>query len=419
MTSLFHWAYRSVGFLTLIFLILLGAGCTSASKYEEHSIDFSASPQQSASKKLWTKRVPGLLTDLNLSRDGSTALVAVVPDRDSVESSANRSQYFAVWYSSVGKLLAQNPMPAQIKSQSIAEDGSLSIIATYDDQIRAFDKKGKKLWEVEGFCRPIIFSQQKRWVCFHDDDAQPEVAFEVFDFAGHKLSESPIHDDALMLKASSDEKSIILAMTHGKIVIFDSQFKPILKKNVSGEVTDISISNSVASSASTYAILYNQVKGKKVNQRLLIGRTGSGSGSGLKTGDFDLKIPERLTQIELALDGSALFGYSNSPRGQSLVRVDLARVGWKRDARITSEYTSQIAVSQDSVWMGFEDSLSSAQVPHSHVLGFDFSGGLKSTIDVPSEEGALLYTFSASPRAGTMAIGSDDGRLSLFKIRQE
>jgi hypothetical protein len=113
---------------------------------ESHMVNLPVSEHPVKARKLWTRKSPGLLTDLNISRDGSTVLVATIPDRDSVEIGANRSRNYAAIFSSAGKTLAQIEMPAQIKSQTISTDGSLSVIATYDDAIRGYNRAGEKVW---------------------------------------------------------------------------------------------------------------------------------------------------------------------------------------------------------------------------------------------------------------------------------
>ena len=154
-------------------------------------------------------------------------------------------------------------MPAQIKSQTLSDDGSLAVIATYDDQIRGYNRSGKQLWDAEAFCKPIVLSSLKKVLCFHDDDAEPELGFEVFDWQGKKLSDFPIQNDALVLKVAPDEKHFIMALTHGHVLVFDSHFKPIAKKTVSGEIVDVAIT-----SATNYAVLYN--KKKSAQQKLAL-----------------------------------------------------------------------------------------------------------------------------------------------------
>ena len=379
------------------------SGCSTASKPVEHPMLFPSSAKAVPAEKLWTRRVPGLLTDLNLSRDGSTVLIATVPDKDALDAKANRSQYLAVFYSAAGKLLSQTEMPAQIKSQSLSADGAVGVIATYDDQIRAYDRSGKQLWEAEAFCKSILLSSVKRVLCFHDDDAQPEVGFEVFDMKGKKESEFPIQNDALVLKVAADEKSFVIALTHGKIIVFNSHFKPVAHKSVSGEVVDVAISSS-SGGKPTVAVLYNQKKSSQKKLAIFAKK------------NTDWSVNERADQIEIAPDGSAVFGYANSGEGQVLMRYgDKPAEVWKRAEKISSEYSSQIVVSSEQVWVGFQDT-APASIQHSHILGFEYSGGIQTNFEVPSDEGAFLYTFAVSPTSQTIAVGSDDGHLSLFKL---
>lgn len=394
--------FALTGVLSVVFSL---SGCSSAPKPEERPMLFPASTAPIPAKKLWTRRIPGLLTDLNLSHDGTTILVAIVPDRDSLDASANRSQYLAVFYSTSGKILSQTEMPAQIKSQSLSADGSLGVIATYDDMIRGYDRSGMRLWEAEAFCKPIVLSSLKRVLCFHDDDAQPDVGFELFDFKGKKVSEFPIKYDALMLKVAPDEKSFIMALTHGKVIVFDSHFKPIAKKSVAGEVVDVAISASNGGQP-TFAVLYN--KKKSASQKLAI--------FGKKNTDWP--VSDRADQIEISPTGAPVIGYANTGEGQILLRYgEKAPDFWKRTEKISSEYSSQIVVTSDVIWTGFQDT-ETGNAQHSHVLGFDFAGGLDTDIEVPSEEGAFLYTYSVAPAVHKVAVGSDDGRLSLFRVSE-
>src|SRR5258708_15163959 len=94
---------RAIIIAVFLFPALVLGGCSGAPKMEEHPMLFPSSAHSIPAKKLWSKKVPGLLTDLNLSRDGSTVLVATVPDRDALEAGANRTEHYGVWYSAAGK----------------------------------------------------------------------------------------------------------------------------------------------------------------------------------------------------------------------------------------------------------------------------------------------------------------------------
>jgi hypothetical protein len=392
---------------------------------ETHLVNLPVSEHPVKARKLWTRKSPGLLTDLNISRDGSTVLVATIPDRDAVEIGANRSRNFATIFSSAGKTLAQIEMPAQIKSQTISADGSLSIIATYDDVIRGYNRAGEKVWEHEGICKPIALSSLKKILCFHDDDSDPELAFEVLDWSGNKVGSYSVKLDSLMIKVSQNEKYFVVGLNHGKVLLFDSTFKLVWQKSVDGELTDLAIS-SAESGQPTVAALYN-VKKKKRKRGAKLARTGEMS-SQQKIDLFPtngkaptlLPIHSRLDEVDLSADGQALFGYGNDADGQVIVRISEDKNAkdtliWKRGDPKPAEYSSQLLSSQEWVWIGFEDMNSTSR--HSHVLGFDGDGGVKTNIIVPSEEGSYLYAYSYADRAHILAVGSDDGRLSLFEVK--
>lgn len=380
-------------------------------------VDFAKSAAPIAPKRRWTVKTPGLLTDLNLSGDGNTILVATIPDRDSVEAGANHSRNFAAIYSGEGKALAEIEMPAQIKSQSLSEDGSLALVATYDDNIRAFDRSGKEVWSREAICKPIVLSALHQILCFHDDDAEPELGFEVYDWNGKDVTSFPVKQDSLMVKVADNQKYFVIGLNHGKIVLFNSTYKPIWTKTVDGEITDLGVS-SPDSATPVVAALYNVKKkaSKKHKSDPLVQeqkiQIWGGSGHG---GAKD--VPTRLDQIELSSDGSSLFGYGNDADGQIVVRLDQSTGApvWKRGDPSPAEYSSQMQASQNWVWIGFEDIRATTR--HSHVLGFDPQGGLKSDIIVPAEEGSYLYAYSFAPRGKTLAVGSDDGELSLFDLK--
>jgi WD40 repeat protein len=385
-----------------------------------HLMSIPASKNAVASKKLWTRKSPGLLTDLNISRDGSTILVATVPDRDSVEIGANRSRNYAAIYSGEGKLLAQIEMPAQIKSQTLSADGSLAIIATYDDTIRGYDRTGKQVWQHEGICKPYALTSVHKILCFHDDDSEPELAFEVLDWQGNKIDSYPVKLDSLMVKVSENEKYFVVGLNHGKVILFNSEFKPVWTKSVDGELTDIAVSssNKVGDKAGPLvAALYNVKKpGKKHKSPQLSLEQKIAVFSSKK--DFTpVLIHSRLDQVEISPSGKSVFGYGNDADGQIIdgIAVGSGEMLWKRSDPKPAEYSSQLLSAEKWLWVGFEDM--SATSRHSHVLGLDSSGELMSNILVPSEEGSYLYAYAFADKAQVIAVGSDDGQLSLFDVK--
>src|SRR4051812_43622738 len=59
------------------------AGVPASAPLLERPMDFSVSSSPVEIKRLWTQQVPGLMTDLSVSRDGSAILVATVPNPES------------------------------------------------------------------------------------------------------------------------------------------------------------------------------------------------------------------------------------------------------------------------------------------------------------------------------------------------
>jgi hypothetical protein len=80
---------------------------------------------------------------------------------------------------SQGRLLWQNKMRFPVKELDLSKDGSLSVVGTFGNEILGLNAKGKTLWSVEATCKPIILNESKRVLCYHDDDAEPSVAFGV------------------------------------------------------------------------------------------------------------------------------------------------------------------------------------------------------------------------------------------------
>jgi hypothetical protein len=401
---------KTLSILTSASALLPFWGCStstsgSAVQPESHPMYFPASAQRLSAQKLWMKRVPGLVTDLNLSQDGSTVLVSTIPDRDSLDAGAAKNQHNLIFYSGDGKILAKVEMPAQIKSQTLSADGSFAVIANYDDKLRAYDRTGKELWEVDASCKPFLMNPIHRILCFHDDDAEPELGFEVFDEQGKRLSDYAIKNDALTLKLAPDEKSFILALTHGKVMVFNSDFKPVFQSKVSGEIVDVAL-ESGGEDKPSIAVLYNPKK--SATQKLAF--------FGEKK--FEVVVPEHADQVEIGHDGNdgSAFSYGNHPVQMLMHLSEKPAEMWKRSTRSSAEYSSQVVATPGLIWVGFQDQTPVSE--HSHVLGFDPKGGLRTDIEVPAEEGSFLYSFSVSAKAHLIAIAADDGQLSLFEFKR-
>lgn len=154
--------------------------------------------------KVWSRHLDGYISDLNLSKQGNALLVATLPDFDHPGGSHKNLIHY---YDAGGHERWRSVMATQVKSQAISSNGSLVLAATHEDQILAYDgkSKGKHLWTIDATCTPFIIESRHEIVCYHDDDAGPDVAFDVLDWKGNKKSSYAIKNDILTMKVAEDE----------------------------------------------------------------------------------------------------------------------------------------------------------------------------------------------------------------------
>jgi hypothetical protein len=398
---------RSLG-LFLVLTVLSCSSCVSGRGGAFHALSFETSSHPSSIVTLWTKKMPGLITDLAVANGGSAVLVSTAPDQDSDTKS---HQYLISLYSSQAKLLWSSPAPYQTKAQSISDDGSLSVVANHNEEITAFDSAGKKIWTAEGMCKPMVLSRLKRVLCYHDDDAEPEVAFDVYNWQGKKLLSLPITNDILSLKVATDESGIALGLNRGQVMLVDEKFHSVWQKKVSGEILDVAVSSGPESRVS---VLYASSKHQAV---AVFDRAGNLKG--------ELTPSFHAEQIEALPDGSAAFIYGNGAGGQSLAMFPLTlddgkkpkslKESWVRREPRYADYSSSMIVTKDTAVIGLEDVVTPAKGRHSHLLGFDLEGNVRWNLPLVTEEGAYLYG-QAFGQTGFLAVGTDDAFLGAYQV---
>jgi len=385
------------------FALITGLVSCAGKKIQDDVIPFERDPKQASVEAAWAKKTPGIITDLNLARDAGSFLVTTRPDFD-VEGAPR--DYLVSLYSGEGGKLWSNAVPYQVKSQDIARDASLSVIVTYNNELTAWDAAGKKVWMAASVCRPHVLASQRKVVCFHDDDAQPETAFDVFDWNGTKLSSFPIKNDALSMKISADEKNLTLGLTRGQIMRFTvGAEKPVWQKKVSGEIADLAVTDGMTPRV---AVLHGTPRiGQKIawldeNGKILA----------------EVKPSVHLTQVEVAADGHSLYGYGNSPKGQYLVLFEASDTGlvekWRRgDARF-ADYATPMSVTGELALIGFEDF--STGTRRSRLLAFTPEGKVRWSVPLKTDEGAYLYAQTFSPARSLLGVGTDDSMLVGYRI---
>jgi len=373
----------------------------------DHLVGFAPAPEPALFSKLWTHRMKGLITDVDVSRDGSSILVASSPDRD---TDGGSRIYTITNLDSNGKTRWELEPPAPLKSLASAEDGSLAFVSLYNDTVSAVDPQGKTVWTVENSCRPVPFFDEKKIICFHDDDAAPSVAFDAYDFSGNKIASFPIGSDVLTLKFSPSRHYFALALTHGQVVLLDQKFKVLWQKKIAGEVVDLAVSDE---KEPRVVVLSTKKSNEISNDQKITVLDHQGNSIA------PVKPSYHMEQIETVGTGASWAGYGNSLKGQHIEYFELTRgklvAKWERGDKKIAEYSSSILPTPNLILFGFEDIFSNSR--HSHLLGFDLAGGLKLNLPLITEEGAYLFAQAFAPEASLVIVGTDDGYLNAYRLK--
>ncbi len=402
---------------------------------------FSLLPQAAKPfPSLWSKKMPGAISGLSASGDGKAVLVATSPDLDIVGSSSN---YLLTWLTGGGRVAWQKRMNAPVKDQDLARDGSWAVISNYSDEVKAWSARGKLLWSVEGVCRPRILNLSQQILCYHDDDAEPGVAFDLLDAKGHKVysyaipSDEKNHVDVLALKVSQDERFLAVALTGGRVVFFELapsgprgssgwRLGPrvIWEQVVQGEVVDVGISSG---NSSRVAILYQAAPAVKKSLKLptVQRKVAIYDHEGHCVGEKELKFA---SQVELVAQGDAVHYYGNGTAGRggagqiwgvwefSVSESNLSRTWYLNGA--PSEYTSTLNVigteARVGTWIGYDGNEVASRT--SHLLSFDRQGHLSRDLPVASEAGSYLYAYRIVRGGAIAVVATDDARIALYNI---
>lgn len=375
------------------------------------TLPLPATPDQiaeSAKHRLWARKLPGYITDLSLAANGKGVLIATAPNRDRVTGAR---KYGLAWYSGDGKVRWEVQPDAPVRVLAMADDASLAVVSTYDEKITAYDPRGKVLWKVDALCRPILFPQSKRVVCYHDDDAEPRVAFDVFDWSGKKLSSYSIVQDILALKASDDEHHVVLGMTEGQVVLFGPKFHNQWQRRVEGEILDLDVSGG---EHARVAVLHSPEAGRK--QISFLGESGKSEGH--------IAAPSFAQRIEFASSGRHLVLYGGDAQGQDVAVWELAPAPglatkngaiaerWRHHEPKLSDTPPQFLIhGKEVVFVAGQDPL--------RIWSYGVDGKLQWNIPVGpqliTEEAAGLYAYAYSAQAHLAIVATDEGGLAAFR----
>ena len=353
----------------------------------------AATPQPT---RAWTRATRGLVVDLAVAKDGSTVLASTVPDYDS-DGGTKKHQILS--YTHTGKLNFLKIPKAPVKAQALSNDGSLAFVSTYDDKLSAYGPKGRLLWQVPAICKPVPLNRLKQVICYHDDDAEPGIAFEVLDWrTGQRLSTFPIQGDVLALKVSPDERSLAISLSGGWLEFFSADLKLLWKEKLPAEVLDFSIS-----SGDSPQVAVLTADGKLS----LLGSRGA---------LVAITLPSvHVEQLQILPDGAAILAYGNGKPGQAVVgfHLEAGRIQerWVIRDPLASQYNAPLLAAGGSAAVRFENS--GGKASDGKVLEFDQNAHVHWSLPLKFGEGHALYDLAPGR---LLVLATEDGSLAAFRL---
>jgi hypothetical protein len=343
----------------------------------------------------------GLITDLNVAENGSAVLVSTTPNADIDGSQAH---YLLNRFSAAGKKQWSLDTKGPIKYQNISKDGNFIMVAVYDEKLSALNAKGKVIWSKDTICRPMLLERSKQIVCYHDDDSEPTIAFDVFTWQGKPVTRFPIHDDVLALKISGDESHLALALTKGQLLLLGADFKTIWKHELKSEIVDIAVSSEplsvVAAVTADRHFYVFSVKGDKL---------------------VDTLLDNHAEAVESYLGGKHWAVYGNGTDGQFISLFDtptpLAKTAkelpktkplWMKHEDHYGEFSPPLGVDGEDILVGLETFEQRSRL--GHFIALDGGGSPLWQVSFAPEIASYLYAVSGK----TVAISTDEGTLSVY-----
>lgn len=321
----------------------------------------------------WSRQMAGAISELSLARDARSVVVATQPDVD-IEGSSK--QFLLNKIHASGELLWQIPVKSPIRDLDVSADGSLIVVSDYEHEIYGLNENGKRIWTAEAMCRPRIVDSQLI-VCYHDDDAEADVGFDLIDKMGRKSASFHLtpqqEGDILAFKLAADQRNLGVGLTSGQVDFFQvGRANPLWKRSVPGEIVDIAVSSEAQPKV---AVLVTRPKSKRPNMKTP--SKPKAYSVNQRVGKQDVKQPVQqlwvfdskgnviahiepsfyAIQVEFAPNAQGIFVYGNGMEGQNLAFYSMPglREEWKRSGISSAVYTSSITVTSDYVFQGYED----------------------------------------------------------------
>jgi hypothetical protein len=369
--------------------------------------------------------MPGAIVGVKLSQNGEQILVVTLPDHD-IPGSLN--QYLMSKLTSRGHRVWRKKLKYPLKDFAISQKGDLIVASNYEDQLIGMDAQGREIWTQQGLCRPEILEESHTILCYHDDDAEPQIAFDVFDWSGKKLTSFPIINDVVSFKLAQNRKNIALGLVGGQLLVLGPDFKTLWSSKVGGEIIDLALSNEptlstgwpVTPSASP------SVLGQPVHRRFQVVALIQAENKTQRIQFFDSQggvlgqvTPSfQVGQIEAPVEGDVAYGYGSSGEGQWLGAfvVEGAKELWRQGESARSRYSEEMRLAAGRIWIGVERSTPLPLTRESRILAFDPHGQKVIDLLMEKDPTAYLLTHQVSEANRLAVVGTDDAWLNGYRF---
>jgi hypothetical protein len=348
--------------------------------------------------------------------------VTTHPDGD-IPGSAKHSLLSLL--STQGRLIWEQPARFPIKDFAISARAELIVLATYDDQLIGVDSRGRRIWTATGSCKPFVIEETKRVLCYHDDDSESQVAFDVLNWEGQKVGSFPIQGDIVAFKLSEDQKMLVIGLTGGEIVAFGPDLQPLWRKKLDGEVIDLGVSNLISAVSENPTPLVSPLPKIssdrfKVAALVRVDRRAQKieffSESGQSLGDLTPSFSAE--QLEISKSGDLAFYYGNNASGQWIggAHVQDSAELWRQGEPLYSRYSGSINLSLGLVWTGVERTVEEPVRRESRVVVFDEMGKKVWDLGLPKDDTSYIFSHRITMVPNWFVVGTDDARLSVYKF---
>lgn len=365
-------------------------------------------------QRVSSRNLQALVSELNVAADGSAVLVSTIPNPEIAGGSA--AGFVVRKLNRSGAEVWRHRFGSAVRAQAIATNGKTAAVATYDETLTLFNSRGKPLWTVEGVCSPVILTAIRTVLCYHDDDAEPQVAFEAYSWEGRKLLSYPIQDDILALKKSPDDRLVALALTRGQVVLIGSDLRALWQSAVKGEVVDLAVSRAPQARVAVLTA---------GGEMLIYDFTGQVIARG--------SARRQVQQIEISADGLSVAvqtggGPSNSVRtGQylALFEVDALRGELVEKASYSSprssDFAPQMTFTPAGLFVGLDDLVErpgGSPLRRSRVVLLTSGGESRAELSPPQDDDLLyLHDAGLSSGEGLAVLATDVGDLLIYRLQ--